>query len=130
MAKGKLTEMFEEDASQLPEKGELESVVALVERQKKLENESQVLMADLAEKTEQLRDIAEKQLPELMLSLGIREFKLTDGSSLVIKKFYQASISDEKRNLAFTWLRDNNHDDLIKHEFTAVFGKGEDAAAK
>jgi hypothetical protein len=124
------TAMFEDDASQIPEKGELESIVALVERQRQLETETLDLQTKLDEKVQQLRDIAEKKLPDLMIQLGVSSFKLTDGSSLVIKKFYQASISEEKRLEAFGWLRDHNHDDLIKHEIKAIFGKGEDKVSR
>lgn len=127
MGKGNMHEMFEEDASKIPEKGELQGVVSLVTRQRQIEQDINELNEQLAEKSATLRRIAEYDLPDLFTELGIQEFKLEDGSKVTVKKFYQASISGERQGEAFTWLRDHGHDDLIKHEIKSVFGRGEDA---
>jgi len=53
-------------------------------------------------------------------------FRMEDGSSIDIKPFYSASISEARRAEAFQWLRDNGFDDIIKNTVSVRFGRGED----
>ena len=47
-----------------------------------------------------------------------------------VAEFVQARITEENKQDAFSWLRDNGHGDLIKHNLSANFGRGEDDKAQ
>jgi hypothetical protein len=65
----------------------------------------------------------------MMLELNISTLKLADGSAVEVKPVYGASISAEKKEEAFEWLRSNGLGDLIKNEITVSFGRNEDNKA-
>lgn len=64
-----------------------------------------------------------------MQELNISTLKLADGSAVEVKPVYGASISAEKKEEAFEWLRSNGLGDLIKNEVTVSFGRNEDNKA-
>jgi hypothetical protein len=51
---------------------------------------------------------------------------MEDGSSIEVKPFYSASITEARRAEAFQWLRDHGFDDIIKNTVSVRFGRGED----
>ena len=55
---------------------------------------------------------------------------MKDGSNVEIKPFYTGTISKEKQEEAFEWLRDNGYEDLIKNQVIVKFGRAEDEKAK
>ena len=65
----------------------------------------------------------------MMQELNISTLKLADGSAVEVKPVYGASISSEKKEEAFEWLRSNGLGDLIKNEVTVSFGRNEDNKA-
>jgi hypothetical protein len=65
----------------------------------------------------------------MMQELNISTLKLADGSAVEVKPVYGASISAEKKEEAFEWLRSNGLGDLIKNEVTVSFGRNEDNKA-
>jgi hypothetical protein len=83
-------------------------------------------------------DIEERQLPELMTSVGLAEFKLPDGSYISVGQEYYPNLPGvnsedpaqlERRESIFRWMRSNQHGDLIKREIALTFGRGEDDKA-
>jgi hypothetical protein len=58
--------------------------------------------------------------------MGMKAFRMDDGSSIEIKAFYSASISEARRAEAYQWLRDHGFDDIIKNTVSVRFGRGED----
>ena len=52
---------------------------------------------------------------------GVRSIKMRDGQSVDIKPFYTGSITKDKQEEAFQWLRENGYDDIIKNQITASF---------
>lgn len=95
-----------------------------------LEKELADLEENLRAKKEQVRRVTEQDLPEAMDKIGMAEFKLTDGTKIGVSKFYNASISEERKPEAFGWLEDNGHASIIKTEVSVKFGKGELELAK
>lgn len=83
----------------------------------------------LKELNAQFKQISEMDLPNAMLELGMRSFKLEDGASISVEKFYGASIKVENRPLAYAWLEENGHGPLIKTDVVIPFGKGTEARA-
>lgn len=88
------------------------------------------LESKIAETEEALKElqkahtfISEQQLPETLRQYGLKEIKLLDGSKISVSKQYLASITQEHREQAFSWLRDNNNAHLIKEKFEVSFSK-------
>ena len=76
------------------------------------------------------RKIAEVDLPEAMESAGLAEFVLENGRRISLETKTYASISKAHEEEAFTYLRNNGYDDIIKREIRLLFGKGEDSKAR
>lgn len=106
----------------------LEKIAKLASRQELAEKKVEDLTLELSKAQAALADISEKQLPELMASLGLDEFKTSEGLKVFIKKTLRASIPKEdleKQAAAFKWLEDKGHEHLIKREIKVQFGKDE-----
>ena len=114
----------------VPKQEDLAGVAELGYRQVNLTAELAAIENELALKKEELRQVVEIELPESMLNLGLTSFSLSDGSKISVKTFYRGSIPKAREVEAFSWLRENGHDDLIKNEVKCTFGKGEDQAAE
>jgi len=92
---------------------------------------------ELAQKQEEakaaqkkVQDIAEYQIPDKMMEIGILEFTTTSGIKLKIKDVVRTSIPLALREEAYKWLQDRGHGDLIKHNIVVGFGRDEEDAAK
>jgi len=72
------------------------------------------------------RDFEERIIPEMMQEAGVSLLKLKDGSTVEVKPFYAAKIPESRVEEAFSWLRANGHEDLIKNTITTSFDKGQD----
>jgi hypothetical protein len=68
-------------------------------------------------------------IPGVMDEMGVERLDV-DGVTVSRKLIVSASISEEKRDAAFGWLRENGLDDIIKNDVVVSFGRGEDNAAK
>jgi len=75
---------------------------------------------------DQQRKLLEDTIPAMLSELGIKSFKMADGSQIDIKPFYSASIKEENRAQAYEWLREKGFDDIIKNTVSVRFGRGED----
>lgn len=80
---------------------------------------------DLAELEEQLKAILRTQIPNIMEELGMKEFKMEDGSVVSIIDKINASISEQNRPSAFRWMEEHEYDGIIKTKVVSEFGKGE-----
>ena len=122
-----LSDIFEQDSSALTVKNsELDSVGALAKRSKTLEKEITELEDTLKERKEQQRKLLEDTIPAMLSELGMKLFKMADGSQIEVKPYYGASIKEENRAQAYEWLRANGFDDIIKNTVSVRFGRGED----
>lgn len=87
-------------------------------------------VGDLQEKLAALQkrqtEIWNEEVPDAMLNVGMREFKLEDGTTITIKEEVAASITEQNKPKAFAWLRKNGFDDIIKQQLTADLGRGKD----
>jgi len=86
--------------------------------------------AELKRVTDEYRQIAEVDIPELMQELGLEEFKTTSGLIITIKEAVRASILAAQKAAAFRWLRENGHGALIKRVVKLQFGMGDDELAQ
>jgi hypothetical protein len=122
-----LTSLFENEASALRvQDDQITGISALARRAKSLEKQIEDEEQTLKGLKEQYRKLTEEAIPEALSELGMTSFRMDDGSSIDIKPFYSASISEARRAEAFQWLRDNGFDDIIKNTVSVRFGRGED----
>ena len=94
----------------------------------------QAVVADLENhlkiQSEVLRLIQEEELPNAMAEIGMDTFSLDTGFKITIKEDVYASIPKDNSEPAFSWLRKNNLDGIIKTNVVCDFGKGEDTKAQ
>ncbi len=102
----------------------------LAAAQFRAEQEVAAATAELARKEAALKEIAERQIPDLMDAIGVKEFSTLSGLHVRLKETIRASIPKERAGEAFTWLRENGHAALITRELTVAFGRGEDEQAE
>jgi hypothetical protein len=122
-----LTTLFEKDADALTVKNhDLSAISELAKLAKLHEKDIEDMEEMLKERKDQYRKLTEEVLPQALAELGMKSFKMADGSSIEVKPFYSASIKEEKRAEAFAWLRDNGFGDLIKNNVSVRFGRNED----
>lgn len=112
------------------EGGELTQLQQLAERQASAAARVAELEAKLNKAREELRDLAERQVPELMDQIGMTEFKTATGLQINIVETIRASIPKARAPLAFAWLKDHGHAALIKRVVKVAFGRGEDEKAE
>jgi uncharacterized small protein (DUF1192 family) len=122
-----LSEMFEQDAGALTiQDDQLAGIAGLAKRAKVLEKEIEELDAVLKERKDSMRKLLEETIPAALQELGMKSFKMSDGSQIDVKPFYGASIPEPRRAEAYEWLRENGFDDIIKNTVSVRFGRGED----
>lgn len=122
-----LTNLFEQEADALRVDDEqITGIAALARRAKSLEKQISDAEDILKGHKEQYRKLTEETIPEALSELGMSSFRMDDGSSIEVKPFYSASITEARRAEAFQWLRDNGFDDIIKNTVSVRFGRGED----
>ena len=97
----------------------------------------QELEAELLVKEQEYKEMKRKVelvsaevIPTMMQEMNISTLKLSDGTSVEVKPVYGASIPADKKEDAYTWLRENGLGDLIKNEVTVAFGRSEDNKAQ
>lgn len=100
----------------------------------------------IADKTDRYNKIQLELLPDLLLSIGIKEFSLSSGEKIEIKDFVRGSVptlnqiekAEEidaeglraRRFKAIAWLREVGAESIIKNQVIAEFGKGQDEMAQ
>jgi hypothetical protein len=121
-----LTNLFEQESEALRvQDDQLTGVAALAKRAKQMEKELEEAETSLKGLKERFRKMVEETIPEALAEMGLSSFRMEDGSSIDIKPFYSASITEARRAEAFQWLRDHGFDDIIKNTVSVRFGRGE-----
>ena len=70
-----------------------------------------------------------ENIPALRDEMGVERIDV-DGLTVERKMIISASIPKDRKDEAFSWLRENGLDDIIKNDVTCSFGKGQDNSAK
>lgn len=66
-------------------------------------------------------ELCEKQIPELMDSIGIIEFKLKNGAVLTVKQHLHVSLPKAMKEAAHDWLVKQGFGGLLKHTVEVSF---------
>lgn len=128
-----------------PSSNEIGAVADMAQRVLDLEDEINRLEDALKQKKQDLKVLAEQDLPELMQELNIKDFTLSNGAKVEIKDVIQASVpsqgsidraktEEQKVELqmlqqqCFEWLRAQGAGDIIKSNVEVQFGRNEDDA--
>lgn len=101
----------------------------LVKKGEELETlrlELDALNQKASDKSEAIRILETETLPDMLKVLGLKDLTLASGAKIALYDIISASITDDNREEAHAWLRNNNHGDIIKNNVTISFGKGED----
>lgn len=107
----------------------LAAIEQLAERQLDAEAEVDAAEAALKAAKERLRDVAERQLPEAMDQARQKEITTASNVRVKVVDKVRASVPEAKRAAAFAWLRENDHDSLIKTQLVVPFEAGRDVSA-
>jgi len=90
-------------------------------------------IADLESKLKVKKEGLRQQnelIVQLMEERGVTSINMSGGEAVDIKPFYTGTITKEKQEEAFKWLRDNGYDDIIKNQVVVKFGRAEDEKAQ
>jgi len=129
-----------------PTSNELGACSELAERQLQLEDDVIKLEEQLKLAKQNLKQVSEIDLPELMNSLNVKEFKLNDGTKVSVNDVVSGSTPSNgaierakgelkdnlivRKNSCYNYLRDNKADSLISNNYVVQFATGEDSKAK
>lgn len=113
------------DEVDAPSDDQLKTISTLAQRQRELLKKLAEIEKVQKSLTADLRKIQEKDLPEAMEAANMKKFTLGDGSSIAIREGITASLSEERREAACQWLRENGYGDIVKEDIAVSFGKGE-----
>ena len=85
--------------------------------------------AQLKKLEEEEFKLENESIPTLLDEIGMKAVTLSSGSKVEIQEVYKAHISEANKEEAFTWLRDNGFDDIIKNDIVCSFGRGQEQDA-
>jgi len=102
----------------------------LANYQVSLEQTIASLEAQLKDIQEKYRRVSEIDIPGVLDETGLSEVRLADGTKIVIREDLRVSTSGKNRDVINNWLISRGHDDLIRDEVTAAFGKGHSDVAE
>jgi len=78
---------------------EIGALAELAQKMVYLENEIERDEESLKQKKQNLRMLAERDIPDMMQELNVRSFELTDGSAIEVKPIIQASIPSDRKSV-------------------------------
>jgi len=78
--------------------------------------------AELSRANAELREIAERQIPELMDEMGLSTFTTRDGLVVEVKDKLRHSIPKDRRAEAHAWLIANGHGAVVKRDVLVRLG--------
>jgi hypothetical protein len=129
MAEDIWDDIFDEaDALNKVEHGAARQLSTLVRQLRGVEAKIEDVEKTLKVLKQEKQRLSVELIPQLMVEMGIERIDV-DGVTVTRKMLVSASIPEERRDEAFSWLRENGLDDIIKNDVVLSFGKGEDNMA-
>lgn len=123
---------IEEDAIEgvaIASDNELKSLSGLLEQQIELEEEIAQLETAVSEAKKRHQFLTTKTIPDHATAINCTLHRLESGHVFELKPFVSANIPKAKKEEAFTWLKEQGYDDIIKNVVSIEFGKGDDEKA-
>lgn len=88
--------------------------------------EDVVAFANLLAKAQaRVKEIEEKEIPEIMDDLELEKFTTRSGLAIEVGEIIRCSVPKEKKPAAIAWLCKNGHQALVKRTLSVNFAKGE-----
>lgn len=87
------------------------------------------LEAEVAAHKQTEKRLSEIDIPDKLLELGMTGFYLQDGTHVSTKPDVYCGISDQNKEQAFAWLRENGFGDIIKNHVSVALARGHDKDA-
>jgi hypothetical protein len=113
----------------IPQQAQLDKLGKAVLKAESIAANIVELEEDLKQAKKDLAYYITKIIPDIFDELGLKTIVLSDGAKVTVDSGFVASIKKENQPIAYKWLRENNHGDLIKHELTVKLTAGEDEFA-
>jgi hypothetical protein len=128
-----MTDIFEDiideaDALSSVDTGTGKQLSSLVRNLRNVEQQIEDAEEQLKALKQEKHKLSVENIPALMDEMGVERLDV-DGVTVERKMIVSASIPAARKDEAFSWLRDNGLDDIIKNDVTCSFGKGEDNVA-
>jgi len=82
------------------------------------------LKNELERQEKAFKNLSETVIPEVMQKANMTSFGLANGFKLEVKPFVVVTLPKENADIADTWLDDNGHSGMVKHELHVPLGKG------
>lgn len=108
----------------------LAQISGLALEQKEAEAEVERCAEELKAAQNKLKDISERQLPEMMDTAELTTCETKDGILVKIREKIRGSIPKGKERPAFEWLERHGHDKLIKRRVIIEFNREDQAWAR
>jgi hypothetical protein len=119
-----LNDDFAKEELFIPQDADISRVSTLAQRQVDLESEIDNLLYQLSERQKELDQVRDKDLPDLLLGMGLSELKLKNGEKISVDKMVFASIKGENKEDCLSWLDENGFGSIIKYKLEVDAGKG------
>tara|TARA_R110000824_G_scaffold141298_3_gene307803 strand:- start:2488 stop:3057 length:570 start_codon:yes stop_codon:yes gene_type:complete len=118
-------------ASTIASDEQLSGVAKLVQQQLQIEEAIANAEEHLKNLKKDHQRISTQVIPDAITDANLlSEFTTADGIKVSVKPFISANISEARREEAHTWLRDNQHGDIIKNIVSVDTGKNQELAEK
>ena len=120
------------DSKDLLDSVEVTTIAVECQKLKALEDKIEAAEENLKDLKLKADDVGSRVIPELLAEQALTSIKMSDGSTVSVKKEFRATIpkDEERRGAALQWLRDQGLGDIIKNNVSVTFGKGEDDKAE
>lgn len=135
-AKPSFIQKYQDDNPNIVSTDKLQEIRQKAAALRDLRLQKEQLEADVAATGKAILDLQQRELPELMLEVGIDNLGLeAEGNypayDLALKPYYHANIGVDNPDAdqAYNWLIKHGHGDLIKHQFIITFTRGEEKQA-
>lgn len=129
-----MTDIFDDifseaDALSNVDTQEAKTLSDMVRKLRSVDQEIERVEKELKALKQDRQKLTTELIPGVMDQMGVERLDV-DGVTVTRKLIVSASISEERRDQAFGWLRENGLDDIIKNDVVVSFGKGQDNYAK
>ena len=120
------------DSKDLLDSVEVTTIAVECQKLKALEDKIEAAEENLKDLKLKADDVGSRVIPELLAEQALTSIKMSDGSTVSVKKEFRATIpkDEARRESCLQWLRDQGLGDIIKNNVTVSFGKGEDDKAE
>ena len=101
----------------VPNDNNLKKIAVIASNLVALRDKVEDLKTQLSVAEQEYNYVNEIELPELMQSVGLSQFTLSNGLKLKVNKVVYCKLNKTKVEEADQWLKENGHEGMVKHKF-------------